>query len=142
MNRGVPEFAGLKITQDRWAAGKYGALRFETLRRKDQLVLSPKGFIGWGGNSGFQALNVAVQLGASRVVLVGFDLSLDGGLHWHGAHRGRLNNPTTDSLRRWAAVLDDQASLLADHGVEVVNASARSALTAYPKMSLKDALAC
>ncbi|HCZ48509.1 MAG TPA: hypothetical protein DCZ11_05850, partial [Gammaproteobacteria bacterium] len=43
-----------------------------------------------GGNSGYQALNLAVLLGAERVILLGYDMH---GGHWHGRHGGRLNNP-------------------------------------------------
>ncbi|MFN4176430.1 hypothetical protein [Phenylobacterium sp.] len=98
--------------------------------------------LGFGGNSGFHAVNLAVQLGVRRIVLVGFDMSLADGVHWHGAHDARLNNPTAQSLARWAGVLDRQALRLAQLGVEVLNASPVSALAAYPKVSLEDALAC
>jgi sugar phosphate isomerase/epimerase len=106
------------------------------------LVTDRVGEVGWGGNSGFQALNLAVQFGARKIVLVGFDLNLDQGVHWHGPHPGRLNNPTRDSLARWARVLDAQAPLLERLGVEVVNASPASALTKFRKVPFEEALAC
>lgn len=100
------------------------------------------GHIGYGGNSGFQALNLALQFGARRIVLVGFDMQLADGVHWHGRHASNLNNPSAASLARWATILDRQAPAIAAMGALVLNASADSALTAYRKVPLEDALAC
>lgn len=75
-------------------------------------------------------------------MLVGYDLSLDQGVHWHGRHGGRLNNPTQRACARWRAIIDAQAPLLASLGVTVLNASPVSALAAFPKVPLEEALAC
>ncbi|WP_090229681.1 hypothetical protein [Filomicrobium insigne] len=96
--------------------------------------------LGWGGNSGFHALNLAVQFGAKRVVLVGYDMRIDRGVHWHGRHI-RMGNPTESAIRRWRQCLDAVAPRLASLGVDVLNASPISALTAYRKCSLEEALA-
>ena len=109
-------------------------------RNSDKLLLGKFGFIGWGGNSGFQALNLAVQFGAKRIVLVGYDMRCDQGLHWHGPHGKGLNNPTPRNVERWRRVTDEAADLLRFLGVEVVNCSPISALRAYPKMGLEEAL--
>lgn len=108
--------------------------------KADRLLLAPRGMIGWGGNGGFQALNLALQWGARRVVLVGYDLRIDLGLHWHGRHAPGLNNPSRTSIEKWRRTLDAQAPLLAGAGVEVVNASPISALTVFPVMPLEAAL--
>jgi hypothetical protein len=47
-----------------------------------------------GGNSGYQALSIAVHAGASRVLLFGFDMQ---GTHFHGAHPQPLRNTHPDS---------------------------------------------
>jgi len=73
-------------------------------------------------------------------VLVGFDLHDENGIHWHGKHQNGLRNPTRRSLARWRCVLDAQAEPIRRMGVEVLNASPHSALTAYPKMTFADAL--
>lgn len=93
-----------------------------------------------GGNSGHQAVNIALHLGASRVVLLGYDMGAgpDGELHWFGRHPAPLNNPKVDNLARWRAALDDLAPLLTEQGVEVVNCSRRSALTAYRRAPLEE----
>lgn len=106
----------------------------------NRILVDEAGELGWGGNSGFQAVNLAVQFGASRLILVGFDLNVVGGLHWHGRHREGLNNPRPSHLRAWAERLDAQADRFAELGVEVLNASPTSALGAYPKVTFAEAL--
>lgn len=73
-------------------------------------------------------------------MLVGYDMRVDLGVHWHGKHEGGLNNPADVNVRRWRKVLDAQAPMLKEMGVSVVNASPVSALEAYPKMTLEAAL--
>lgn len=59
------------------------------------------GFVYTGyGNSGFQALNLALQWGCREIYLIGFDMKYrDGKKHWHPDHRG--NNPTESQLDSW-----------------------------------------
>lgn len=104
---------------------------------RNEMVFTP-GRTGWGGNSGFHALNLAVQFGARDIVLIGYDMTGD---HWHGRHGGRLRNPDSANLANWRAKLDGVAPQLRALGVRVVNASRRSTLKAYPKRSLAEALA-
>jgi hypothetical protein len=137
----VPEFQGLKLSQDVKVAHRpqWGVRRVEVARSHDRLLVDFFGTIGWGGNSGFGALNLAVQFGAKRIVLVGFDMRLDKGLHWHGAHAG-LHNPNDRNVARWRRVIDGAAPTLKALGVEVLNASPISALQAYPKVDFMEAI--
>lgn len=96
--------------------------------------------LGSGGNSGFQAVNLAAACKARRIVLTGFDMSLDGGSHWHGDHLGLLGNPDARMLKNCARILDAAAPALKARGVEVLNASGRSALTAFRRVTMKEAL--
>lgn len=98
--------------------------------------------MGDGGNSGFQALNLAIQFRATRVVLVGFDMNLDRGVHWFGRHPQGLNNPTAENCLQWRLRLDGVAESIKALGVKVLNCSPVSALENYPKMSLAEALEC
>lgn len=142
MNGGVPDFGGLKVTQDAEAAQQFG-LRRVTLDdiKPRHLTFDRFGKIGSGGNSGFQAVNLVAQTGAAKIVLIGFDMSLAQGVHWHGRHPPGMNNPSGISLASWRDGLDAAAPKLAALGIEVLNVSDQSALTAYPKVTLKDALA-
>jgi len=134
---GCPEFAGLKITVDARAAGEWSDIRKADIRRgDDRMILNEPGTVGWGGNSGFHALNLAAQFGAGRVLLVGFDMSIG---HWHGKHPTGMNNPREVTLARWRRALDRAAPVLKAAGIEVINCSMASALTAYPKMKFEEA---
>ncbi len=98
------------------------------------------GEIGWGGNGGFHCINLAIQFGAARVVGIGFDMTLQGGVHWHGRHPPGLTNPTQASVDKWRERLDAQAPLLERLGIPFIIGSPGSALTAYPKLPLREAI--
>ncbi|ORE90638.1 hypothetical protein ATO13_22001 [Stappia sp. 22II-S9-Z10] len=114
--------------------------RIKVDKRHDTILLDRFGVVGWGGNGGFHALNLAVQFGARRIILVGYDMTLANGVHWHGRHPRGLNNPTAGNVDRWRRVLDQAAAPLAKLGVDVINASAASALKLYPKTNLVEAV--
>lgn len=109
--------------------------------RTDRLLLDEAGRIGSGGNSGFQALNIAVQLGADRLILVGFDMNDSAPVHWYGRNRWPMaNNPNAQNFRRWRDAFGTAAAQLQAMGVRVINASPKSALTCFPVTSLDEAL--
>jgi hypothetical protein len=93
-----------------------------------------------GGNSGFQALNIALQFGLRPIILVGFDMRLDAGLHWHGPHPPGLNNPSDKNLVHWRRCFETAAGQLQGFRVPVINASLQSTLQGFPKVPLAEAL--
>ena len=139
--RDVDGFVGLKLSTDANACRRYPYLgRVGLDRTSDKLNLLVKGRVGWGGNSGFQALNLAAQFGAKRIVLVGYDMTTARGVHWHGRHPTGLHNPTENNIIRWRRAIDGASADLAGLGIDVLNASPASMLTAYPKVSFLDAI--
>ena len=140
--QGVPEFAGLKLAADSTASRRpWGVRHIELNRSDDRLGLIQRGRVGWGGNGGFHCLNLAVQTLPAKIILVGYDMSLRNGLHWHGAHQG-LNTPTALNVERWRRVTDAAAEPIRAMGIRVVNCSAASALRNYEKMPLEEAMEC
>lgn len=116
-------------------------MRLVTLVRNDDTLLFNRfGELGWGGNGGFHALNLALQFGSRRIILVGYDMRVDLGTHWHGDHPKGLNNPVDANVARWRRVIDAQAVLLERLGVEVLNASRVSSLQKYPKVDFAAAV--
>lgn len=95
--------------------------------RLTQMVREPIGTVGDGGNSGFQAVNLAVQFGASRILLC-LDYC---GAHWHPDHPRVLRNPEAKQFAQWVKDLDKQAETLASWGIEVLNVAPHSILKAY-----------
>lgn len=137
---GVPGFSGLKISQDpRVLTMNMGIELVRTQRRMDKLILNNPGVIGWGGNSGFHCLNLAIVWGCKKIILIGYDMTLDHGLHWHGPHEG-MGNPTNGTVKRWIRALDGVAGECARLGVEVINTSPISMLVNYRKVPLDQAL--
>lgn len=140
--KGCPGFSGLKLTVDRAAVKDFPELKqVECRKPDDRLFLSPLGTVGWGGNGGFHALNLAVQFGCRKIILVGYDMTTRYGLHWHGAHTGNLHNPKEASVARWRRAVDNASKVIHPMGIKVINCSKVSALTSYPKMELDKALA-
>lgn len=131
---GAPGFAGLKVTADKTAAERFGLRLVSFVPCCYDITVDRPGMIGAGGHSGFHALNLAVQWGASPIVLVGFDMRVDMGLHWHPDHKQR--NPEAHHMERWRMALDAQAPRLAGLGVAVLNASPVSRLRAFPRIDL------
>jgi hypothetical protein len=133
----------LKLSVDSAACSRgWGVRKVGLNKHDDRLELLKIGTVGWGGNSGFHALNLAVQLRGAKIILVGYDMTLDHGIHWHGRHGGGLNNPTKRNVERWRRCIDAAAPIIAALGISVANASPISALQNYRKMSFEEALAC
>lgn len=139
---GGVDFAGLKLSVDRRATREqWGIMKVDCRRSDDRLFLDPLNTIGWAGNSGFHCLNLAVQFGCKKIILVGFDMTVEQGLHWHGEHPAGLNNPKRGNVARWRRATDNAAKVIAGAGVTVINCSPVSALENYPKMGFEEALA-
>ncbi len=109
---------------------------------KTDKLLAAAGKTGSGGNSGFQALNLSIQWGAKRILLIGFDMTdKPGSLHWYGHNQWRgANNPDRHNFKRWIASFENAAKQCRELGVEVINCSAVSALTCFPQMMIEEAL--
>lgn len=102
------------------------------------LELQPDGLKN-GRNSGYQAINLAVHLGASRVVLLGYDMAPTPGgeHHWFGFHSySRAAPPYKLFLERFETLHEP----LKRAGIEVLNATPWSALKFFPIVSLDEAL--
>ncbi|GAB3282618.1 hypothetical protein GCM10027347_58970 [Larkinella harenae] len=82
-------------------------------------------------NSGLYAMFIARDLGASKIILLGFDLH---GTHFFGPHPAPLNNTSKErfahfirQFRYW-------------RGPEVINCTPNSALTQFPYQPLREVL--
>jgi hypothetical protein len=143
LHKGLDEFAGLKVAFDAIACNHYPALKRVYIENKagDEMLFDRPGYIGAGGNSGFQATNLAAQFGAAGIILIGIDCNLEHGEHWHGRHPYHMNNPAPSNVKRWRGAFDGAGGKLQALGVDVVNCSPISALKNYPKMTVGEALA-
>lgn len=87
-----------------------------------------------GTNSGLLGLMVAVKLGATRILLLGYDMR---GTHFFGPHPAPLRNPNAARFE----VFKKQFEGYKPHGVEIINCTPGSALRAYPMGDLHACLA-
>ncbi len=142
MRAGVRTFRNLKISQDERACRMFPEIRkVDVDPKSNELKIGTIGQLGAGGNSGFQALNLAVQFGVYKIILIGYDMRVDLGEHWHPRHYPPLSNPhPQDNIPRWRTAIDGAADTLKILGIDVLNCSAVSLLKAYPKMTIQEAL--
>ena len=134
---GVPSFAGPKY-------GMGSAL--EPITQPGVTVMKNTGPCGLelepgglraGSNSGYQALNLAVQWGAGLILLLGFDMCTDAGrTHWFGDHPDGAPQPFEAMRRAFDTLVEPLAAL----NIAVLNCSRRTALGAFPVVPLADAL--
>jgi hypothetical protein len=139
---GVPKFKGLKIGYD-FDSNEFAEIHRIVIpdRKCDTILLEPLGHIGAGGNSGFQALNLVAQFGARRILLVGYDMRVDLGAHWHPPHYPPLSNPhPNDNLPRWRKAIDGAQKCFSALGIEVINCSAVSLLREYRKATIAEVM--
>ncbi|HAZ8269207.1 TPA: hypothetical protein J8W34_000298 [Citrobacter koseri] len=114
---------------ERWCGDEFTARRFGINCFPSTL---PGSF-----NSGQRAIELALHLGARRVLLLGYDCSIRHGNHWHGNHQ-LLANPDKFSVARWH---DEFSRLLAiAGGAEIINCSRYTRLTCFPRQPLEAAL--
>jgi len=131
------DFAGLKVTQTVSAAKSFGLHLVDVDCQTFNHFLPPPGPIASGGHGGHQAINLALQLGAKRILLLGFDAV---GSHWHGRHELPLNNPHPGHFASWIAQFDAAVQSLEQFDAEIINCSPGSMINAFPKMTLCQAL--
>lgn len=96
------------------------------------------GRIAWGGNSGYCAIGLAVQFGASRILLVGYDMQDDGREHWHGRHAESVRKAFNFPM--WRQRFTEMAIDADRRGIEIINCSRETALTCFPRANLEQSL--
>jgi hypothetical protein len=76
-------------------------------------------------NSGAQAIGLAYLLGATRIILLGYDMGATGHSHWFGDHPQGLNN---GNYSAYVGNFTRLAAELKQAGVEVINCTRKTAL--------------
>ena len=116
------------------------------LKNEPGLIWAPReqhGFhrhaLGWNGNTGSAAINVALLLGAGRVLLVGFDMRLnaEGESNWHP---NPLDSPGPVHYTRYMNSMGESLPMIVDKwpGVEIINLNLHSAMGLFPRRSWEE----
>ncbi len=134
---GVPSFKGMKFTLQPEARRWPGV---QVLRNTGQYGLEhdPRA-LKTGRNGGYQAINLAVHFGARRILLLGYDMQAGpkGKSHWFGDHPWGSRSPYASFIRCFDSIVEP----LREAGVTVINCSRKTALDAFPRMTIDEALA-
>lgn len=135
------KFGGLIVTNCPREPQHEGVLRVNRSNNKG-LETRPT-HLAWNKSSGASAINLAVHLGAKRIVLIGFDMKVKDNQHnWHTRHKeAGFKGPGADIyatrfMRYFPQIATDAKAL----GIEIINANPDSALDVFPKMTLEEAV--
>jgi len=136
-HHGVPSFGGPKYSIESSDPVTFTEVQVLKNTGITGLELDPTG-LRTGINSGYQAINLAVHLGAERILLLGYDMSCDGTRsHWFGEHPDAQPSPYPQMREAFESLVEALQAI----GVTVINCSRRTALTTFPCVPLEQELA-
>lgn len=131
----IMEHRAIKWTQDAGAAQQYGV----------NLVKGTSGngfsksqeLIHFGGNSGYQVINLALLYGCSRFLLVGYNMGVPPGKqhHFFGQHPSPLSRGTS-----FGSFVSSYSTIQPDIKRRIVNCTPESALKCFAAGGLKEVL--
>lgn len=138
-HQGVAAFPGLKFCLEPSAA-TWGVQILRNTGTEGLETTDPTG-VRTGRNTGAAALNLAVQMGATRILLLGYDMAAPDEAHSHffGPHPQGLRGGSPYALFR--EMVATMVGPLRSLGVEVINCSRRTALACFPCQPLREVLA-
>jgi hypothetical protein len=107
--------------------------------------------VSWNHNTGSAAINFAYYLGCKRIILLGFDMKLNGKLnqHWHNMYgrQSRIWNRKDKKMKNVVGSFDSYLrkfpEIAADAkrlGLEIINASPESKIKEFPKVPVNQLL--
>jgi hypothetical protein len=134
-----PNFPGRIITAAAARTFEDGRVLRMARDYTDGVYLSKDPLAVCGVDSGYMAMNLAYHFGASRIVLLGFDMGFTAGeAHWHPDHE--VPSDEGNYLNLFAPRYPGLCAALKDAGVEVIRCTP-SRLSFIPEVPLEQALA-
>lgn len=144
----LAKFPGLKVScHERPAGVKYANdnIKYLPKHKGHGNGISPVADkVCWNQNSGAAAISVAANTGATRIILVGFDMKMNGTVqHWHSLYgtAGKKDRPLRSlpfqrHLKAFPAIDRDARQ----RGIEIVNACPDSEIQEFEKTTVKSLL--
>jgi hypothetical protein len=119
----IQHFTGIKTTLDETLPDGFGA---GLLKNTGEDGFDPEpGCVRSGSNGGYQGIHIAMQAGATKILLLGFDMHRR---HFFGDHPDRIKcDHATVMVPHFSTLLEPAK----DRGVEIVNCTPDSALTCF-----------
>lgn len=135
-HNGVPHFPGFKISLEKTVYKDV----FSLTQGKRFGLSYTWPIVCTGDNSGYQAVNLAVLLGAKKIILLGYDMGYgkDGKKHFFGDHKTLLN-PREEKLKLWASYFGRLKKELTSD-IEIINCSCVSMITCFERKKLEEVL--
>lgn len=136
---GVPSFSGPKYSIEGGHTPATTRPEWAVLRNTGLVGLErAPGGLRAGFNGGYQAINLAVHLGARRILLLGYDMAPadDGREHWFPDPPDRRRSP----YEQMRSAFDTLVEPLAELGITVINCSRETALLTFPCLPLETVL--
>lgn len=143
LHEGCPGFAGQRWTCTS-SSQEYGIRKGLCKKYAIKMIRGSRGKtfskdplqITYGGNSGFQAVNLALHWSeGDPVILIGFDMRPG---HFFGKHPQQLRETKPHGFEGWCRRFEKAAMALPKGAI--INATPGSALTCFPVMTIEDAL--
>lgn len=144
--RGVQGFKGVRATIE-FTPGRYAkelaAIAPDMFFLKNTghqgVETDPTGIRTCGQNSGGAAVNLAVHLGARRIVLLGYDCGVPGSKrHFFGDHPRHLQQ--LSPFPTWRTAFEQMREPMQALGIEVVNCSRSTSINAFRCAPLAEVL--
>ena len=143
--RGFKGFlVGLYPFKDRGEIGQTEGVDVNLMQRSRKGVglTTRPGELCWNHSSGGAAVNLAVQLGAKKIILVGFDMkAIDDKHNFHDRYPWNKDRPYRDPYRIHKRPWKGIAARAKKMGVKIINATLGSTIDAFPIMTLERAIA-
>ena len=139
---GILNFKGLRVS---FESEKIRDSRVKLVarnpRQKQGITFEPAGLLSWNFNSGAAAINLAVQFGAKRIILLGFDMQLDANnnQHWHKVYTSPLDG-LKDTIAKWLQGFPLIAEQAQSRGIEIINCSSNSKIDCFQKANIWEVL--
>lgn len=134
---GLLKYNGLKVTCCQAVAGSKG---IHLLQLRPCGLHTDPGYIGWNNSSGAASINLAINFGAKRVVLLGYDghRGTDGAVNWHKNITDVKDSVFDKQMRGFVNLNNDILCKRPD--VEILNANPDSSIDLWPKVTLDEAI--
>ena len=152
--KGLADYPGVRVTcHPKFDGARYPWVKYLARDPKHRRGIStnPR-TVCWNGNSGAAAISVAANAGATRIILLGFDMTLDdkSKQHWHTLYRvqyakGRKPNmkprdPKKSPFPKHLRGFPDIAKDAKRRGIEIINASPTSMIEEFKKVTVEELL--
>lgn len=134
-HEGATSFMGERYCPDPRTCERWGLNHVPATSSK---VFATELPLATGGNSGFQALNLAFLHGHRDIWLLGYDMGFEAGTpkHFFGEHDRRINR--TSNYPDWLDRFAKAKPLMDDAGLKVINMSRKTALECFERWNLCD----